>query len=62
MEAKRHKRPTGLALDPDILDRVEAWIGSREYPVTKTWVFETALSEFLGKRNDAWPIDKTEPK
>jgi len=51
MSMARHKKPTNLALDPDILDRIEAWIGSQEMPVTKTWVFEKALSEFLEKRN-----------
>ena len=51
MQMARHKKPTNLALDPDILDRVEAWIKSQEMPVTKTWVFEKALLEFLEARD-----------
>lgn len=51
MKKNRNKKPTNLALDLDILDRVEAWIALQKMPVTKTWVFETALSEFLGNRD-----------
>lgn len=51
MVMARNKKPTNLALDPDILDRIEAWIKKQEMPVTKTWVFEKALSEFLEKRD-----------
>lgn len=46
----RIKRPTSTALDPDLLDRLEAWIAKQEFPPNKTAVFETALREFLEKR------------
>lgn len=44
------KQPKSLALNTALLDRLEAWIASREMPVSKTAVFETALREFLDKR------------
>lgn len=51
MNMARNKTPTNLALDPEILARVEAWMKAQELPVTKTWVFEKALAEFLEKRD-----------
>jgi hypothetical protein len=50
MKKQRTKIPTNLALDKPVLDRVSAWIAAQDMPVTKTWVFERALSEFLEKR------------
>jgi hypothetical protein len=46
----RLKRPTNLALDPELLDRLEAWIARQELPPSKTAVFELALREFLDAR------------
>jgi metal-responsive CopG/Arc/MetJ family transcriptional regulator len=46
----RLKKPTSLALDPELLERLEAWIAKQEFPPSKTVVFETALREFLDKR------------
>lgn len=51
MKMARKKIPTNLALDPEILARVEAWMKEQELPVTKTWVFGKALEEFLAKRD-----------
>lgn len=46
----RLKKPTSLALDPDLLDRLDAWIAKQEFPPSKTIVWETALREFLERR------------
>lgn len=46
----RKKIPTNLALDPVILSEIEDWIAAQEMSVTKTWVFEKALKEFLERR------------
>lgn len=48
----RKKIPTNLALDPEILAKVEKWMEKQELPVTKTWVLETALREFLASRSN----------
>lgn len=47
----RLKKPVSLAIDPDLLDRLEAWIAKQEFPPSKTQVWETALREFLDKRD-----------
>lgn len=46
----RLKKPVGLALDAELLERLEAWIAKQEFPPSKTQVWETALREFLDKR------------
>jgi metal-responsive CopG/Arc/MetJ family transcriptional regulator len=46
----RLKTPKSLALDTDLLDRLEAWITKQEFPPSQTAVFETALREFLERR------------
>lgn len=46
----RLKKHQNLALDAELLDRLEAWIAKQDIPVSKTAVFETALREFLEKR------------
>lgn len=46
----RLKKMTSLALDPELLERIEAWIGKQDVAPSKTAVFETALREFLEKR------------
>lgn len=46
----RLKKMTSLALDPKLIDRLSAWIEKQDVPVSKTAVFETALREFLEKR------------
>ncbi len=46
----RLKKPVSLALDPDLLERLEAWIARQEFPPSKTAVFEAALQEFLERR------------
>lgn len=46
----RLKKPKSLALDPDLLDRLDAWLAKQEFPPSQTTVFETALKEFLDRR------------
>lgn len=46
----RLKKPKSLALDPELLDRVKAWIERQDVSPSETAVFETALREFLEKR------------
>lgn len=46
----RLKKVTGLALDPKLLDRLEKWRTAQDVPPTKTAVHETALREFLERR------------
>jgi hypothetical protein len=53
MRMARRKKPVNLAIDPDILARLEAWIARQELPVTKTAVLEKAILEFLAKRENA---------
>jgi hypothetical protein len=46
----RTKKIIGLALDPKLLERLDKWRRSQDVPPTKTAVHETALREFLEKR------------
>ena len=50
MEMGRIKKHVNLALDPDLLERLDEWMNVQEAPWTKTAVFELALKEFLEKR------------
>ena len=50
MEMGRIKKHVNLALDPDLLERLDEWMKAQEAPWTKTAVFELALKEFLEKR------------
>ena len=47
----RIKKMVSLALDPDLLRRLDAWAAKQEFPPTKTAVLEAALREFLDKRD-----------
>lgn len=47
----RLKKPVSLALDPELLERLEAWMAKQEFPPSKTQVWEAALREFLDKRD-----------
>lgn len=47
----RAKVNPGLAIDAELLKRIEKWREAQDVPVTKTAVFETALREFLEKRD-----------
>lgn len=51
----RLKTMTTLALDPALLERIKAWMDRQDVPPSKTAVFETALREFLEKRERKKP-------
>lgn len=46
----RKKQPINLALDPELLKKVDEWRKKQSPPGTKTWVFETAIREFLERK------------
>ena len=46
----RLKKMISLALEPELLKRLEKWIAAQDVPPSKTAVHETALREFLDKR------------
>lgn len=43
----RKDKPISLALDPSLLEEVDAFIAAQEFPPTKRQVFEAALRAFL---------------
>lgn len=47
---KRLKKMISLALDPELLARLEKWVAAQDVPPSKTAVHEAALREFLDKR------------
>ena len=51
VDMARAKVNPGLAIDAELLKRIEKWREAQDVPVTKTAVFETALREFLEKRD-----------
>lgn len=46
----RIKKPVSYALDPKLLERLEAWLKRQEFPPTKTKIMEAALSDWLDRR------------
>jgi hypothetical protein len=46
----RHKKPLNLALDPELLMQLEAWIARQDVRPSKTAVLEAALREWLAAR------------
>lgn len=46
----RLKKRIGLALDPKLVVRLDKWLGSQPIPISKTAAYETALREFLERR------------
>lgn len=47
----RRKKSVSFALDADLVDALEQWIGEQPAPPSKTAVIETALSNFMEERN-----------
>lgn len=47
----RLKKMVSLALDPELLKRLERWIAAQDVPPSKTAVHEAALREFLERRD-----------
>lgn len=52
MDMGRLKKPLGTAIDIELTARIDKWIerAQENGPMTKVWVIETALREFLEKR------------
>ena len=46
----RLKKPLSTALDAELLDQLDAWIARQEFPPSKVQALETAIREFLEKR------------
>lgn len=46
----RLKKPVSFALDPKLLARLRAWIDKQDIPLSQTAVVETAIREFLERR------------
>lgn len=46
----RLKKMMSFALDPQLIERMEAWIGRQDVRMSKTAVIEAALREFLDAR------------
>lgn len=46
----RQKKMMSLALDPDLLARLDDWLAAQEFPPTKTAVIEAAIKAFLDDR------------
>ena len=46
----RLKKMISLAVDPDLLKRLEAWLSKQDFPPSKTAVIEAALRDFLDAR------------
>lgn len=46
----RKKQMVSFTLDPELVERIEAWLAKQEFPPTKTAVMEAALREWLDKR------------
>lgn len=51
MQMARKKKMVTLTLSPEIVERLEKWLGSQELPPAKNAVMEVALDEFLAKRS-----------
>lgn len=50
MDMGRNKKMVTYAVEPELLDRIEAWRTSQDVPPSKTAVVEAALREFLERR------------
>jgi hypothetical protein len=46
----RLKRPLNLSIDPEIHDRIDAYIARQEVPPSKTAIVEAALRAWLDDR------------
>ena len=57
----RHKKMVSLAIDPELLKQLEDWIDMQEFPPTKTAVLETALRDFLEKRQAKGQRERKSP-
>tara|TARA_B110000503_G_C6995037_1_gene349036 strand:- start:24 stop:218 length:195 start_codon:yes stop_codon:yes gene_type:complete len=53
MNMTRKKRLVSLALDPELIRRLESWQASQDFAPTKTAVIEHALRQFLDAKEPA---------
>jgi hypothetical protein len=50
MDMNRSKKMVSFALDPVLLERLEQWLATQEFPPSKTAVIEASVSMFLDSR------------
>ena len=50
MEMARKKKMVTMTLDPDTVERLEAWLAKQEFPPAKNAVIEAALKAWLDDR------------
>lgn len=47
MNTKRHKQMVTLTLDPDLIERLKAWIARQDLPPPQNAVVARAITKFL---------------
>jgi len=52
MKNTRNKKMLGLAIDPALLARLDAWRLKQDVPPSKTAVLEAAIRDFLNQRDN----------
>ena len=52
MDMARKKKMVTLTLDPELVERLEAWLAKQEFPPAKNAVIEAALIRWLDDRED----------
>lgn len=52
MDMGRNKKMVTLTLDPELVERLEAFIKAQEFPPAKNAVVEAALREWLNAREN----------
>ena len=52
MDMARNKKMVTMTLDPKLVERLEAWLKSQEFPPAKNAVIEAALKAWLDDRED----------
>ncbi len=67
MRAKRQKQVVTLTLDPDLVERLKAWIAKQELPPPQNAVVARAITKFLdeddrkGRKSQNSAVLKAEP-
>lgn len=51
MEMARNKKMVTLTFDPELIERLEAWLKRQEFPPAKNAVLEAALKAWLDERD-----------
>jgi metal-responsive CopG/Arc/MetJ family transcriptional regulator len=54
------KTPLAIKFDPALMERLDAFIGRADVPVTRTAVIETAVREFLDSRERKRALSATQ--